>query len=215
MSLTAIPEEQRFILTGVDWPTYTRLLRALSGRPGVRLTYDRGSLEVMTLSHEHEILSYLGGRLIDALTEELGLPVKGGRSTTFRRQRRRRGLEPDACWWIQNEHLVRGRTEIDLRRDPPPNLALEIDVTHSSLDRLAIYAALRVPEVGRWDGRSLLCYLLGADGRYQERPVSRAFPGLAVADVGRFLNLRGQVDDNAVVRDFRAWVRQRQGAGGP
>jgi Uma2 family endonuclease len=202
------PSEQRFILYGVPWRTYRRALRAFADRPGVRLTYDRGALELMTLSHEHESSGYLLSRFADVLTEELALPVKGGRSTTFRRRKQRRGLEPDSCWWIANEPLVRGKTEIDLRRDPPPDLALEIDVTHSSLDRLAIYAVLGVPEVWRLENKKLVCYLLSG-GRYTEALTSRAFPGLTVADLASFLMLSGQMDENAIVRQFRAWVRQQ------
>ena len=214
MSTVRSPSDQRFSLPGVSWRTYERMLRAFADQPGVRLTYDRGTLELMTLSHEHESQSYLLGRLVDALTEELNLPVKGGRSTTFRRRRKRRGLEPDNCWWIANEPLVRGKTTIDLNCDPPPDLALEIDVTHSSLNRMAIYAALRIPEVWRLEGRSLLCYLLGGDGRYQVSTVSRALPGLVVAELANFLLLQGQMDENAIVRQFRAWVRQQFPAAG-
>lgn len=209
MATASLPLEQRFVLDEVDWSTYGRLLRALGDRPALRLTYDRGSLEIMTLSHEHESDSYLLGRLVDALTEELGLPVKGGRSTTFRRRKSKRGLEPDACWWIANEATVRGKTKIDLRVDPPPDLALEVDVTHSSLDRLAIYASLGIPEIWRLEGQVVVCHLLEADGNYPVSKTSRAFPGLRPAELGRFLKLRGQADENAVVRQFREWVRQQ------
>ena len=215
MATVQSPSEQRFILQAVPWRTYERLLRAFGDRPGVRLTYDRGTLELMTFSHEHQSQSYLLGRLVDAVTEELNLPVKGGRSTTFRRRTKQRGLEPHNCWWITSEPLVRGKTQINLRHDPPPDLALEVDVTHSSLNRMAIYAALRVPEVWRLEGQSLVCYLLGGDGRYAPSGVSRVFPGLVVADLGPFLQLRGKMDENAIVRQFRAWVRQRFGTGGP
>jgi Uma2 family endonuclease len=214
MATVRTSPEQRLILHGVDWQTYGRLLRAFAHRPGVRLTYDRGILEIRTLSHEHESHVHLLGRLIVALTEELGLPIKGGRSTTFRRRRRRRGLEPDECFWIASEPLVRGKNRINLRTDPPPDLALEVDVSDSSLDRLAIYAALGVPEVWRLEGQTLTCHLLGSDGRYAVSSTSRAFPGLVVADLARFLTLRGQMDENAIVRELRAWVRQLRGAGG-
>jgi Uma2 family endonuclease len=209
MSTLSLPAVQSLVLEGIDWQTYTRLLRALDERPNIRLTYDRGSLEIMTLGHEHESFSYLLARLVDALTEELNLPVKGGRSTTFRRRQKRRGLEPDNCWWIASELLVRGKDRINLRVDPPPDLAMEVDVTHSSLDRLAIYAALRVPEVWRREGETLVCYLLGEDSRYTVSSTSRAFPGLSPADLMNFVALRGQMDENALVRQFRAWVRQQ------
>lgn len=214
MSTATTPTtEQHFLLHGVSWDTYTHFLRALAERPGVRLTYDRGTLELMTLTHEHESYSDLLSRFVYALTEELNLPVKGGRSTTFRRRRRKRGLEPDACWWIASEPLVRGKTSINLGKDPPPDLALEIDITYSSLDRLAIYAALGVPEVWRLENKILVCHLLGNDGRYQPNRTSRAFPNLVVADVGGFLALMGQMDENGVVRQFRGWVRQQLGGG--
>jgi Uma2 family endonuclease len=207
MATAFSPSEQRFVLLGVPWRTYERLLRVFAERPGVRLTYDRGTLELMTLSHEHESQVHLLGRLVVAMTEELGLPLKGGGSTTFRRRRRERGLEPDECYWIANEAQVRGKDQIDLRRDPPPDLALEIDVTHSSLDRLVIYAALKFPEVWRLESQTLVCYLLG-DGGYAVGAASRAFPGLTVADLAPFLKLAGQMDENAIVRQFRAWVRR-------
>src|SRR5215468_4991443 len=96
---------QRLVLSGVDWITYGRLLHALGNRPAVRLTYDRGALEIMTLSHEHENCAHVFGRPVVVLTEELLLSIKGGRSTTFRRFKKRRGLEPDDCYWIAKEPL--------------------------------------------------------------------------------------------------------------
>ncbi len=209
MSTLSLPATQSLLLDGVDWITYTRLLRALDNRPSVRLTYDRGSLEIMTLTHEHESYAHLLGRFVVVLTEEFGLTIKGGGSTTFRRRKRRKGLEADESYWIANEPLVRGKDSIDLRIDPPPDLALEIDVSPSSLNRLAIYAALRVPEVWRREGETLVCYLLGTDGKYAVNTTSRVFPGLAPADLMRFLTLRGQMDENALVRQFRAWIRQQ------
>jgi Uma2 family endonuclease len=207
-STLAPAAEQRLVLPGSDWRTYTGLLRALEGHPAVRLTYDRGVLELMTLSHEHESYGRFLGRLVVTLTEELGLPIKEGGSTTFRRRRRRRGLEPDNCYWIQNEPAVRGKLQLDLRTDPPPDLAIEVDVSHSSLDRLGIYAALGVPEVWRYDGKALTFHVL-AGTAYTAASHSPTFPFLAPADVLRFLALRASRDENDVVREFRAWVRQQ------
>ena len=109
------------VLFGVSWPEYMRLLRAFAERPSIRLTYDRGMLELVSLSLGHELVGRFFNLLIVALTMEFGLPLQGGGSTTFRRRRRRRGLEPDECYWIANEPLVRGKDRIDLRRDPPPD----------------------------------------------------------------------------------------------
>jgi Uma2 family endonuclease len=208
MAIVEFPIEQRLVLPGASWDTYTRFLRACADRPAVRLTFDRGVLELMTLSHEHEHEARLLGRLVVAITEELGLPVKSGGSTTFRRRKKQRGLEADECYWITNEPLVRDNNRINLRRDPPPDLGIEVDVTHSSLNRMGIYAVLRVPEVWRFDGEALTFNVLGADGKYMAQTNSLAFPRIGVTDVMQFLALRGKVDENTIVRRFRAWVRQ-------
>jgi Uma2 family endonuclease len=196
------------VLSGVDWQTYTRLVHAFAERPSVRLAYDRGVLEIMSPLLEHDSDARFLGRLVVTLTEELGLPVKAGGSTTFRRRRKRRGIEPDDCYWIANEARVRGKRRIDLGTDPPPDLAIEVDVTRSSLDRMGIYAALGVPEVWRLEGPTLTFPVLGPDGRYTQRATSLAFPWLAPTDLLPYLALRGQTDENAVVAQFRAWVRQ-------
>jgi Uma2 family endonuclease len=208
----ALPKH-RLVLYDVEWREYEGFLRLLDERPAVRLTYDRGVLEIMTLSSEHEYTSHILGRFIVVLTEELGLPVRGGGSTTFRRRKRKRGLEPDECYWIQSEALVRGKDEINLRIDPPPDLALEVDITHSSLNRLKIYAALGIPELWRLERQIPVCYLLGADGHYKVSETSKAFFGLRPAELSSLLALRGQMDDNALVREFRAWVREQRAAG--
>jgi Uma2 family endonuclease len=208
MPVMQATEGQRLVLYDVSWQTYGRLLRVFDERR-LRLTYDRGTLEIMTLSHEHEGYSYILGRFIDALTEELGLPIKGGRSTTFRRRKRRRGLEPDNCYWIANEPQVRGKIKIDLRVDPPPDLAIEIDVTSSSLNRMAIYADLGVTEVWRFADQSLAFHVLSGDRRYALAPRSAAFPLVMPEDMLRFLALRTTLDENAVVRELRAWVREQ------
>jgi Uma2 family endonuclease len=213
MSTMPAASHQHLILQDVDWKTYRRLLNLFAERPSIRLTYDRGTLEIMSPLHEHESDGRFLGRLAVTLTEELGLPVKAGGSTTFRRRRRRRGLEPDDCYWIASEPRVRGKRQIDLRVDPPPDLAIEVDVASSSLDRMSIYAALGVPEVWRLDEHGLTFHVLGSDGRYAESPVSRAFPMVTPADLSGFLALRSQLDENAVVQKVRAWIRQQ--AGGP
>ena len=214
MPRTHTQQRQRLILHDVDWKTYGRLLRDFAERPSVRLTYDRGVLEIMSPLHEHDSDARFLGRLVVTLTEELGLTLKVGGSTTFRRRRQRRGLEPDDCYWITNEPRVRGKRRIDLRVDPPPDLAIEVDVTRSSLNRMGIYAVLRVPEVWRLDGDTLTFEVLQPSGRtYASGSTSLAFPLVTPADLMSFLALRTQRDENAVVQQFRAWIRQRQGGG--
>jgi len=204
------PAAQHLVLDGVDWSSYGRCLRLLNDRPSLRLTYDRGTLEIMNLTYEHESWGHFLGRIVIALTEELGLPIAGGGSTTFRKRKRRRGLESDECYWIANEARVRGKKRLDLRTDPPPDLAIEIDITHSSLNRMSIYADLGIPEIWHLDAQGITFHALGSDGQYTKSERSLAFPSLAPADLARFVALRGQIDENAVIRQFRSWVRERQ-----
>jgi Uma2 family endonuclease len=208
MATVPSSQVQRFILDGISWEKYRKVLRLLDDRH-LRITYDRGRLELITLSPQHERLKHLLAFLIVALVEELGWEWASYGSMTFKRRKRRRGLEPDDCFWIQSEPLVRGKDKIDLRLDPPPDLVLEIEVTHSALDRLSIYAALRIPEVWCFDGQALRVYILGSDGRYAESPISKAFAFLPLKDMAHFLGLRFQIGNAALVRSFRAWVRDQ------
>src|SRR5207248_954545 len=122
-------------------------------------------LEIMSPLLEHDNPADLLGRFVVVLPEEMNLPMKAAGSTTLRRRRRQRGLEPDRAWWIAHEPRMRGKLRLHLRTDPPPDLALEVDVTYSSLDRMSIYAALKVPEVWRLDGPTLTFHHLGPDGQ--------------------------------------------------
>jgi Uma2 family endonuclease len=211
MATVHAPAEQRFRLSGIDWPSYVAFSDLL-GERHIRVTYDRGEMELMTVSPEHERSKHLLGRLIEALTEELDIDIAGYGSMTCRRERQERALEPDECYWITHEEAVRGRTEIDFDEDPPPDLVLEVEISRSLLDRMRLYATLGVPEVWRWDGQTLRVCLLGKDGRYRENHASRAFPFLPVAELVRFLSLEGR-SETRLIREFRAWVREQQAAG--
>jgi Uma2 family endonuclease len=213
---TTTPAVVRYclLLDNVDWRTYTRFLRIFAERPGYRLTYDRGKLEIMSPLPEHETGTDFLGCLARALSDELGLPIKGGGSTTLRRRRRQRGLEPDRCYWIANEPAIRGKRTLDLHIDPPPDLAIEVDVTSSSLDRMSIYAALGVPEVWRLDNRTLTFHALDANGKYIAVSHSRSFPQVTPADLMGFMAMCAGQDENSVLRQFRTWVQQKLAAGG-
>jgi Uma2 family endonuclease len=206
---------QRLILYSVSWPEYTRILRSFEHRH-LRITYDRGTLEIMTLSHLHENSGRFLGRLVFTLTEELELPMKGGGSTTFRRKKKQKGLEPDDCYWIAHEAAVRGKKAIDLRIDPPPDLAMEVDITRSSMNRMGIYAALYVPEVWRYDRNGLAFLVLNAAGKYDSAPISPTFSlPITPADLLPFMDMRNQMDENAVIREFRLWIRAKLAAPQP
>jgi Uma2 family endonuclease len=144
------------------------------------------------------------GRFVD----ELNVEICSLGSLTCRREDLARGLEPDQCYYIQNENVVWDKEQIDLNQDPPPDLVVEIDVTSSSIDRLSLYASLGVPEVWRYDGNRLIIYQLEAQ-EYVERTVSPTFPFLSQVEMLRFLELRRTTKENALIRLFREWVRSQ------
>jgi Uma2 family endonuclease len=199
--------DRRFLLQNISWKTYETFLAELGDRP-IRLTYDRGNLELMSPSMRHERFSNLNGRMIETYTEEADIPICAAGSTTFRLQMLDRGLEPDECYYIQNQSALRDRDDIDLNIDPPPDLAVEIDVTRSSLNRMGIYAALGVPEVWRFDGTALKAYILDEQGSYKPVHRSSALPELPLSEIVRHLEQRTTLDDTHLIREFRQWVRK-------
>lgn len=200
------PSGQRFFLPGVGWDAYNSLLRAVGDRH-IRMNYAKGDLELMTPLSIHEKYARLLGRLIETLTVEMGIEVANAGSTTLRRQVLDRGLEPDECFYIQNEHVIRDRPIIDLSIDPPPDLAIEIDITSSSINRQEIYARLGVPELWRFDGETLQVLKLDAGGVYQPCPRSAIFPFLPIERLPEFLNPTPPKGNNAITLEFAAWVR--------
>jgi Uma2 family endonuclease len=145
--------------------------------------------------------------LIETLALERAVAAEGLGSTTFKRGDLAKGLEPDECYYLRGAGGLRRKREADLPRDPPPDLVVEIDITHRAIDREGIYAALGVAEVWRFDGRALTFLLLQADGTYRRADTSTAFPRLHAADVQRFLKEAEDKDQGAAVLAFRDWIR--------
>jgi Uma2 family endonuclease len=200
------PAEQQFVLHGVPWQTYLEL-RESPENEHVRMTYQRGELRMMSPSKTHEQYASLIGLLIHVWALEQDIDIQSCRTVTFKREDLQRGLEPDNCYYVAHESLVRSRTELDLMVDPPPDLAIEIDLTGDAMDKLTMYAAFRVPEVWRFDGRDLHVFGLGEDGHYQKRTSSLSFPNLPPAEIEGVLHKLGTASETALVRSFRAWVR--------
>jgi Uma2 family endonuclease len=209
MTTTLTQSPNRVLLRNISWQTYQDLLKDLEEQPGIRLTYDRGLLEIMAPSPPHENYKKVLGRFVETLTEELNIEIKSLGSLTCKREDLARGLEPDQCYYIQNEAVVRTLDEIDFNQDPPPDLVIEIDITSSSINRLSLYAALGVPEVWRYDARAITIYRLDSE-RYQACDRSPTFPQITPAEVMRFLELRKTMGETSLIRSFRKWVRSQQ-----
>jgi len=198
--------DEYVLLEGVRYSTYEALLEDMGNRH-IRLTYDDGSLEIMTVSPRHEWAKKLIGRMIEAMTEELNIPLRSGGSTTFKKELNKKGLEPDGCYWVANERAVRGRPDLEIELDPPPDIALEVEISTSALNRLAIYAAIGVTEIWRSDGQQILISQLQDDGSYAPVPQSPSFPWLPVAGLSRFLSGGMTMSETQWIRSFRTWIR--------
>lgn len=211
MTLAAAPtveRHQHIVLDDVSWELYEHLLREI-GNGATRLTYCDGSLEIMSPLPKHERWSRRIGSLIGILCLELRIPMVALGSTTFRDAAKKKGLEPDECFYVEHAEAAAKLDEaFDPKKDPPPDLALEIDITRRSIPRQPIYAALGVPELWRFDGQQLEVLRLGPDGRYAATDASMTFPFLPVRDLQRFLaRMEGAVDTHVQV-EFQQWVRK-------
>jgi Uma2 family endonuclease len=210
---TAAPttDERPVLLKDISWEAYEALLKSWERRR-VRLTYDHGALEIMSPSRRHGKFGSLIGQFIELYTLHRNIPRQSGGSITFREEAKERGLEPDECYWIQNEEAMRGVADFDFERHPAPDLAVEIDITSSSLNRMSIYADLGVPEIWRFDGRALTIHLLGPDGKYPVAEISAALPGLPPSVVLRFLRRGERANETTLMRSFLDWVRKQSAA---
>ena len=208
MAATLVQSPNLVLLHNISWRTYRSLISDFESSPAIQLTYDRGTLEIRTPLAPHEASKKLLGRLIEAATEELDLEVRSLGSLTCDREDLERGLEPDQCYYIQNEGLVREIAQINLSKLPPPDLSIEIDITSSSLNRFSIYADLGVPEIWRFDGKKLTFYQL-QNGIYETILHSVALPILTSADLQQFVNLQLTLGENKLIKQFRQWLRSQ------
>ena len=208
MIATSVPAEQRTVLQNISWETFEALLRETGGDRGSRFAYDCGTLEIMTPLFEHESYKCNFGNFIIALAEELNTEIKSAGSTTLKRRIAKRGIEPDNCYYVQNEPAVRGRQELDLEVDIPPDLAIEIDITSSSVNKFEIYAALGITELWRYNGRNLKFYQL-VEGQYIEKESSLAFSLISASDISGFIEQSKTKGEIALLKSFRAWVRDK------
>lgn len=180
----ATPEitgDQRIVIRDVGWHIYETLVDSIGEGQPVRVAYDGRDLEIMTLGYVHEGWNDVISRLIDAVLEELRIPCMAGGQTTWKRREVERGLESDRCYFFDPGKLPQveaawARKSNDVNDYPNPDLAIEVDVSHSQIDRPSIDAALRVPEIWRFDGETLIIEQLGPDGSYVEAKTSRYLP---------------------------------------
>ena len=208
MTAAAMDSEARVGVQTIRWETYEALLED-RGNHGPRIFYDRGRLEFLSPSWDHESIKTLLGRFVEIYTLELKVDLRALGSATFKSPMREFGLEPDECYYVANEPLVRGKRSFEPEKDPPPDLAIEVDLSSAMVNKLALYSRLGVPEVWSHDGEHIVFRWLGDDGNYAVRETSRAFVDLRSADLDPVIDQRLAQSDTALALAFRDWLQAK------
>jgi len=190
---------------GVSWEMFQALTRESSGG---RLTYDRGTLEIMSPSFGHENAVCILGRWVRIYTEEIGIEIASSGSTTLWSDEAQRAIEPDESFYLASAHLIRGKTDVDLTVDPPPDLLIEVDVSRSSLNKLDICRTLGIPEVWRFKNEQLEVYVLQNDRPYAVADRSSVLPGFPLDGAIALLSQRQSLGESEMARRFRSLVRE-------
>ncbi|MFN6462196.1 MAG: Uma2 family endonuclease [Nostoc sp. DedVER02] len=207
LSQIRVPPGQRIILEDVSWQVFEAILKELGEHRRNRVAYSQGTLEIMAPLPEHERTKVIIGDLVKALLDELDLNWESLGSTTFKRKDTSVGIEPDDCFYIQNYKLMIGKDKIDLTVDPPPDLAIEIDVT--SKTQISAYEALKVPEIWRYENKNLEISLLQGE-QYVQSLISPTFPAFSMIElIPRFVEMAQTIGMSSTLRVFRQLVRQQ------
>jgi Uma2 family endonuclease len=198
--------EQRAVLQGVSWEAYLQILNALPQSRGSRLTYDDGVLEITVPLEEHEFAVRLIECFLRTLVELMRMRIKTMGSTTMNYPQLRKGAEPDSAYYIQNQPLVKGRS-VDFSQDPPPDLVVEVDITHTDIAKNQFYSSLGVSEFWRFNGKTWRIYQL-QEGVYVEVEVSPTFPTVPKEWLYLFLE-QAKEDEIEAVQSLRAWWQEQ------
>ena len=198
--------EERFVLHNVTWETYEQLLKNYESFSAPRFTYDQGDLEIVRPSIPHEAASDILRLFVNIICEERELDVRGLGLTTHKRADFLKGVEPDGCFYIQNVEAITGVEDLDLTVHPPADLVIEADISHPSLARFPIYAALGVPEIWHFQNGEVRFFGL-REGQYNRLTYSSALPGIPSDVVTRFVNEAGAMKRPLWLREVREWIR--------
>lgn len=197
---------QQILLDRVSWEQFESILTELGDRRAARVSYSNGLLEIMVPLPEHKKAKEMIGDIVKLLLTERGIDCDALGSTTLKSERMTQGVEPDACFYIQNQRFAIGKNRLDLSVDPPPDLAIEIDLT--SRTQLDNYLSLGVPELWRYDKQGLQVYLLQA-GEYVESAVSPTFPDLPIVElVNNCIRQSRSIGSSQAIKELRNWLKE-------
>mgnify|MGYP006430736635 CR=1 FL=1 len=200
--------ETRTLLRNITWQTFKAMLAEMGDDRNSRISYESGIVEIMTPLMSHENSNRMIEVFVGIMCEELGLEIKRTGSLTLTRNDLERGAEPDSSYYIRNESLVRNKENINLATDPPPDLVLEIEYSRSAIDKLMLYASMKIPEFWRFNGSTLKVYTLN-DQQYTEVELSPTFDPIPVKEIPRFLQQGKIKGENAIAREFRGWIKEQ------
>jgi Uma2 family endonuclease len=204
-AIAKLPPGQSLLFRNVAWAEYKQIADE-NERPGVRVTYDRGSLEIMSPLAKHERYKDLLASIARIIAEETDEELESLGSTTFSEEWLEKGLEPDTCFYATHAVAVIGKERIDLNVDPPPDIAVEIDISNPSIRKLPIYEEMRVPEVWLYNEKRLRILWLGNAG-YKDSPHSLAFPMITTDVLTQHLEQSKTKGQTVTLRAFRKWLR--------
>ncbi len=198
------------LLMDVSWEEYETFLKEFQEKAGWRLAYDEGNLEFMPPLQEHETPSRGVHNFVLAYCEHFDLTLESAGSTTYKRKLLKKGVEPDECFYVQSADKIIGKAkQLKPETYPVPDVAVEIDVTHGSLDKFKIYAALGVPEVWLYDGKKISFYQLKSN-KYNQSETSQALPQLSATDLTGFIRLSETTGQTATLKSFRQWLGEKK-----
>ncbi len=206
----SLPAGSFVVLPDISWNDYEQLLEQIGESRGVRTSYSDGRLQIMVVSSEHENYAWFIGRLVANISLRLRINIRFFGAPTMRKEKRRKGLEPDACFYVQSAPLIGNRMQLDFATDPPPDIAVEIDIHHGSTPKFPIYAALGVPEVWRFDGQQLTIHHLAQDEAYIAVENSRALPLLTSRTLTDFLTRLREEGEFQTILAFDEWLQSQQ-----
>ncbi|NQE34486.1 Uma2 family endonuclease [Microcoleus asticus] len=197
---------QQLLVEDVNWQQFESILAELGERRASRLSYSNGRLEIMVPLPEHEKAKEIIGDMVKILLEVRQIAFESLGSTTLKNERMSQAVEPDTCFYIQNQAAVIGKNRLDMSIDPPPDLAIEIDLT--SRTQLDNYQILRVPELWRYARRGLKINVLQAE-QYIESDMSPTFPNIPIVELVNQYTQQSQVSGRTrAIQAFKNWVRE-------
>ncbi|NEO29735.1 MAG: Uma2 family endonuclease [Symploca sp. SIO3C6] len=196
----------QLLLEDVSWQQLENILTELGESRAARLSYSNGRLEIMVPLPEHEKVKEIIGDMVKILLEAQQISFEPLGSTTLKNERMTQAVEPDTCFYIQNQVAVIGKHRLDLNIDPPPDLAIEIDITYRT--QLDNYQILGVPELWRYTRRGLQINILQS-GKYVESDSSIAFPNIPIIELVNHYVQQSQISGRTqAIQAFRNWIRE-------